>query len=70
MLADPSVEEANGCARVTVVVGVDRAKGTDINAPAETAQLLKVCVAGAMPAAALDRCVTLAAARATTVQWP
>lgn len=70
LLADPSVDEANGCARVTVVVGVDIARGTDVNEPAAAAQLLKVCVSGAMPAAALDRCVALAAARATTIQWP
>ena len=65
VLADPSIDEASGCARVTVVVGVDRVNGVASDAP-----LLKVSVNGAMPAAALERCVALAAKRAATIRWP
>ena len=65
MLADPSIDEASGCARVTVVVGVDRVNGVASDAP-----LLKVSVNGAMPAAALERCITLASKRAATIRWP
>ena len=65
VLADPSIDEASGCARVTVVVGVDRVNGVSSDAP-----LLKVSVNGAMPAAALERCITLASKRAATIRWP
>ena len=63
VLADPSLDEASGCARATVVVGVDLSSG---DAPS----LLKVSVNGAMPAAALEKCIALAAKRAATIQWP
>ena len=65
VLADPSIDEASGCARVTVVVGVDRVNGVASDAP-----LLKMSVNGAMPAAALEHCVALAAKRAATIRWP
>jgi hypothetical protein len=48
---------------VTVVVGVDRSSG-------DASSLLKVSVNGAMPAAALERCITLASKRAATIPWP
>ena len=54
---------ASGCARATVVVGVDRSSG-------DASSLLKVSVNGAMPAAALERCVALASKRAATIRWP
>ena len=63
VLADPSMDEASGCARATVVVGVDRSSG-------DASSLLKVSVNGAMPAAALERCITLASERSKTIQWP
>ena len=63
VLADPSIDEASGCARVTVVVGVDRSSG-------DASSLLKVSVNGAMPAAALERCVALSQKRAATIRWP
>ena len=63
VLADPSLDEASGCARATVVVGVDRSSG-------DASSLLKVSVNGAMPAAALEKCIALASKRAATIPWP